>query len=95
MHGIDVGFGKDRGGSGDCRGNEDLAKLANFAKVTCLGIPLNICDETGPPEALSDVGFGGEEGFVSYFIMASGKNVETSIGKGMSLCAPCKLLCHN
>ena len=66
--------------SGDCRGNEDLAKLANLAKVTGLGIPLNICNETGPPEALSDVRFGGKEGFVSYFIVASAKNVEASIG---------------
>ena len=80
MHGIDVDFGEDRGGGGDCRGDEDLAKLAKLAKVTCLGIPLNICDETGPPEVLSDVGLGGEECFVSYFVMASAKNVEVSIG---------------
>ena len=80
MHGVDVGFGEDRGGSGNCRGNEDLAKLANLAKVTGFGIPLNICDETRPPEALSDVRFGGEECFVSDFIVASAKNVEASIG---------------
>ena len=80
MHGVDVGFGEDRGRSGDCRGNEDLAKLANLAKVTGLGVPLNISDKTGPPEALSDVRFGGEEGFVSYFVVASAKNVEASIG---------------
>ena len=80
MHGVDVGFGEDRGGSGDCWGNEDLAKLVNLAKVTCLGIPLNICDETGPLEALSDVRFSGEECFVSYFVVASAKNVEASIG---------------
>ena len=78
MHGVDVSFGKDRGGSGDCGGNEDLAKLANLAKVTGLGIPLNICDETGPP--LSDVRFSGEECFVSYVVMASAKNVEALIG---------------
>ena len=66
--------------SGDCRGNEDLAKLANLAKVTGLGIPLNICNETGPPEALSDVRFGGEECFVSDFVMASAKNVKAAIG---------------
>jgi hypothetical protein len=65
MHGIDVSFGEDRGGSGDDWGNEDLTSLAQLADMTSFSIPVHIADHTGPPKALTDVCFGGIEGFVS------------------------------
>jgi hypothetical protein len=65
MHGIDVGFGKDRGGSGDDWWNENLTSLAQLADMTCFSIPVNIADHTGPPKALTDVCFGSIEGFMS------------------------------
>jgi hypothetical protein len=67
MHGIDIGFGEDRGGSGDNWWNEDLTSLAQLADMTCFSIPVpvNIADHTGPPKALTDVGFGSVEGFMS------------------------------
>jgi hypothetical protein len=40
MHGIDVGFGKDRGRSGDNWGNEDLTSLAQLADMTSFSIPI-------------------------------------------------------
>jgi hypothetical protein len=65
MHGIDIGFGEDRGGSGDDWGNEDLTSLAQLADMTSFSIPVNITDHTGPPKALTDVCFGGVEGFMT------------------------------
>jgi hypothetical protein len=57
MHGIDIGFGKDRGRSGN-DWNEDLMSLMQLADI-------NITDHTGPPKALTDRGFGSIEGFVT------------------------------
>jgi hypothetical protein len=65
MHGIDVGFGKDRGGSGDDWGNEDLMGLVQLTDMTGFSIPVNIADHTGPPKALTNVCFGSVEGFVT------------------------------
>jgi hypothetical protein len=65
MHGISIGFGKDRGGSGNDWGNEDLMGLAQLAYMTCFSIPVNIADHTGPPKALTDVCFGSVRGFVT------------------------------
>jgi hypothetical protein len=65
MHGIDVSFGKDRGGSGDDWGNENLTSLAQLADMTNFSIPVYIANHTGPPKALTDVCFGGVEGFVT------------------------------
>jgi hypothetical protein len=65
MHGIDIGFGKDRGGGGDNWGKEDLTSLAQLADMTSFSIPVNIADHTGPPKALTDMGFGSIEGFVT------------------------------
>jgi hypothetical protein len=65
MHGVDVGFGKDGGGGGDDRWNENLMSLAQLADMTCFSIPVNITDHTRPPKALPDVGFGSVEGFMS------------------------------
>jgi hypothetical protein len=64
MHGVDVGFGEDRGGGGDDRWNEDLTSLAQLADMTSFSIPVNIADHTGP-KALTDVCFGGIEGSVT------------------------------
>jgi hypothetical protein len=65
MHSVDVGFGEDRGGSGDDRWDEDLTSLAQLADVTSFSIPVNITDHTGPPKAFTDVGFGGVECFMA------------------------------
>jgi hypothetical protein len=58
MHGIDIGFGKDRGGSGNDWGNEDLTSLAQLADMTSFSIPVNITDHIGPPKVLTDMCFG-------------------------------------
>jgi hypothetical protein len=65
MHGINIGFGKDRGGSGDDWGNEDLTNLVQLADTTSFSIPVNIADHTGLPKALTDMCFGSVEGFVA------------------------------
>jgi hypothetical protein len=65
MHGINVGFGEDRCGSGDDRWDEDLASLVQLAYMTSFSIPVNVADHTGPPKALTDVGFGGVECFIA------------------------------
>jgi hypothetical protein len=65
MHGINIGFGKDGGGSGDDWGNEDLTGLAQLADMTSFSIPVYIADHTGPPKVLTDVCFGSIEGFVT------------------------------
>jgi hypothetical protein len=65
MHGIDVGFGKDRGGGGNDRWDEDLTSLAQLADMTSFSIPVNITDHARPPKALADVGFGGVECFMA------------------------------
>jgi hypothetical protein len=65
MHGINVGFGKDRGGSGDGWWDEDLTSLAQLADMTSFSIPVNITDHTGPPNVLTDVSFGSVEGFMT------------------------------
>jgi hypothetical protein len=53
------------GGGGDNWRNEDLTSLAQLADMTSFSIPVNIADHTGPPKALTDVGFGSVEGFMS------------------------------
>jgi hypothetical protein len=65
MHGIDIGFGKDRGRGGNNWGNEDLTGLAQLADMTSFRIPVNIADHTGPPKTLTNVSFGSVEGFVT------------------------------
>jgi hypothetical protein len=65
MHGIDIGFCKDGGRSGDDWWNEDLTSLVQLADMTSFIIPVNITDHTGPPKALTDVCFGSVEGFVT------------------------------
>jgi hypothetical protein len=65
MHGINVGFGEDRGRSGDDRWDEDLASLVKLADMTSFSIPVNVADHTGPPKALTDVSFGGIECFMA------------------------------
>jgi hypothetical protein len=42
MHSIDVGFGKDRGGSGDDWLDEDLMSLAQLADMVSFSIPVTI-----------------------------------------------------
>jgi hypothetical protein len=78
MHGIDVGFGKDGGGSCDNRWDEDLMSLAQLADMTSFSIPVNIADYTGPPKVLTDVGFSSIEGFVSKQVMRSANNGKSS-----------------
>jgi hypothetical protein len=65
MHGINIGFGEDRGGSGDNRWDEDLTSLAQLADMTSFSIPVNIADHTGQPKALTDVSFGSVECFMA------------------------------
>jgi hypothetical protein len=65
MHGINIGFGKDRGRGGDDWGNEDLTSLAQLADMTSFSIPVNIADHAGPPKVLTDMYFGSVEGFVT------------------------------
>jgi hypothetical protein len=57
MHGINIGFGKDRGRGGDDWGNEDLTSLAQLADMTSFSIPVNITDHTVPPKVLTDMSF--------------------------------------
>jgi hypothetical protein len=65
MHGIDIGFGKDRGRGGDDWGNEDLTSLAQLVDMTSFSIPVNIADNAGPPKLLTDISFGSVEGLVT------------------------------
>jgi hypothetical protein len=65
MHGIDIGFGKDRGGSGNDWGNEDLTSLVQLADMTSFSIPVSITDYTGPRKVLTNVSFGNVEGLVT------------------------------
>jgi hypothetical protein len=61
----DVGFGEDRGGSGDDSWDEDLASLAQLADMTSFSIPVYVTDHTGPPKVLNDGGFGCVECFMA------------------------------
>jgi hypothetical protein len=57
MHGIDVGFGKDRGGHGDDRWDEGSTSLAQLAYITSFSIPVNIADNlntTQTPECTKE-----------------------------------------
>jgi hypothetical protein len=45
--------------------------LAQLADMTSFSIPVNIADHTGPPKALTDVGFGGVECFMAKGVMRS------------------------
>jgi hypothetical protein len=65
MHSVNVGFGEDRGRSGDDRWNEDLTSLAQLADMTSFSIPVNIADHTGPPKVLTDMGLGGVKCFMA------------------------------
>jgi hypothetical protein len=71
VHGVDVGFCKDRGGSGDDWRDKDLTRLAQLADVTSFSIPVNIADYTGPPKAFTNVGFGGVECFMAEEVVGS------------------------
>jgi hypothetical protein len=62
MHGINISFGKDRGGGGNDWENEDLVSLAH---ITSFSIPVNITDHAGLPKALTDISFGSIEGLVT------------------------------
>jgi hypothetical protein len=78
MHGINIGFGKDRGRGGDNWGNEDLMSLAQLADMTSFSIPVNIADHTGPPKALTDMSFGSIEGLVTKQVMGNADDVKSS-----------------
>jgi hypothetical protein len=65
MYGIDIGYGKDRGGGGDNWWDEDLMSLVQLADMTSFSIPVNIADHAGPPKVLTDMSFGSVEGFVT------------------------------
>jgi hypothetical protein len=39
--------------------------LAQPTDMTSFSIPVNIADHAGPPKALTDMGFGSVEGFVT------------------------------
>jgi hypothetical protein len=78
MHSINVGFGEDRGGSGDDWRDEDLTSLAQLADVTSFSIPVNIADHAGPPNALTDVGFGGIECFMAKGVVRGANDGKSS-----------------
>jgi hypothetical protein len=42
-----------------------VTNLVQLADMTYFSIPVNIADNTGPPKALTDVGFGSIEDFVT------------------------------
>jgi hypothetical protein len=65
MYVIDIGFGKDRGGSDNDWGNEDLMSLVQLADMESFNIPVNIANHTRPPKVLTDVSFGSIECFVT------------------------------
>jgi hypothetical protein len=71
MHGVDVGFCEDRGGSGDNWRDEDLTSLAQLADMTSFSIPVNVADHTGPPKVFTNVGFGGVECFMAEGVVRS------------------------
>jgi hypothetical protein len=78
MHGVDVGFCEDRGRSGDDWRDEDLTSLAQLADMTCFSIPVNVADHTGPPKALTDVGFGGVKCFMAEGVMHGANDGKSS-----------------
>jgi hypothetical protein len=78
MHSIDVGFGEDRGGSGNDWWDEDLMSLAQLADMTSSSIPVNIADHAGPPKALTDVGFGGVECFMAERVVRGANDGKSS-----------------
>jgi hypothetical protein len=73
MHGINIGFGKDRGGGGNDWGNEDLMSLVQLADMTSFSIPVNIADH-----ALTDMSFGSVEGLVTKQVMGGADDVKSS-----------------
>jgi hypothetical protein len=78
MHSIDVGFGEDRGGSGDDSWDEDLTSLAQLADMASFSIPVNIADHTGPPKALTNVSFGSVEGFMAEGVVCGADDGKSS-----------------
>jgi hypothetical protein len=78
MHSIDVGFGKDRGRSGNDRWDEDLMSLAQLVDMISFSIPVNITDHTGPPKALTNVRFGSVEGFMAEGVMCGADDGKSS-----------------
>jgi hypothetical protein len=78
MYGINVGFGEDRGGSGNDRWDEDLASLAQLAYMTSFSIPVNVTDHTRPPKALTDVSFGGVECFMAEGVVCGANDGKSS-----------------
>jgi hypothetical protein len=78
MHSIDVGFGEDRGGSGDDRWDEDLASLAQLADMTSFSMPVNVADHAGPPKSFTNVGFGGVEFFMAEGVVRGANDRKSS-----------------
>jgi hypothetical protein len=78
MHGIDIGFGKDRGRSSYDRWNEDLTSLVQLADMTSFSIPVNIADYTRPPKVLTDVSFGGIECFMAEGVVCGADDGKSS-----------------
>jgi hypothetical protein len=78
MHGVDVGFCEDRGGSGGDWWDEDLTSLVQLADMTSFSIPVNVADHTGPPKALTDMGFGGVECFMAKGVVHSANDGKSS-----------------
>jgi hypothetical protein len=78
MHRIDVGFGEDRGGSGDDWWDEDLMSLVQLADMTSFSIRVNVTDHTEPPKVFTDVGFDGIECFMAKGVMRSTNDGKSS-----------------
>jgi hypothetical protein len=49
-----------------------------LADMTSFSIPVNTTDHTGPPKALTDVGFGSVEGFMSELVVHGADDVKSS-----------------
>jgi hypothetical protein len=78
MHGVDVGFCEDRGGSGNDWWDEDLTSLVQLADMTSFNVPVNVADHTGPPKALTDVGFSGVEYFMAEGVVRGANDGKSS-----------------
>ena len=80
VHGVDVDFAKERCGSGDCWGNEEIVGLAKLADVAGTNKPCNVGFHVRLPEVKGNVQFHGEGHFVTDIIVSCMHDVETTFG---------------
>ena len=80
VHGVHIHFHEEWCRCGDSQGNEDVASLANLAKVTCPDEPRNILPHMRPPKMFGDQGCCGVETFVSHVVMGCSENCDLTGG---------------